>query len=199
MTTSRNVYIASLVLIVFFSILGGLHARANESAFMHRYVGDETCEVCHSSQRIGQQFQKWAQSPHAKAFQDLLSPEARQIARKLGIQDPQHDLRCLSCHTTAPGAHLPEVVSTFRKKDGVQCESCHGPGEDYAHFSTMIDPVKSKAAGLVVHPDEKTCKTCHNPASPTYKGFDFKRSMASISHPIPNSFRKELHDAREGR
>lgn len=197
--TSRNLYIASLISIVFFSVLGGLHARANESVFLHRYVGDETCEVCHSSLRIGQQFQRWSRSPHAKAFQDLASPEALRIARRMGIADPQNDLRCLSCHTTAPGAHLPEIVSTFRKKDGVQCESCHGPGEDYSHFSTMIDPVKSREVGLVAKPDEKTCKTCHNPSSPTFKGFDFKKSMAAISHPVPDAYKKELRDAREGR
>ena len=199
MKIARNFYLVSLFSVIFFSVLGGLHAHANERVFLHRYVGDETCEVCHSSIRIGKQFQSWSLSPHARAFEDLGSPEASRIAKKMGISDPMNDLRCLSCHTTAPGAHLSEIVSTFRKKDGVQCESCHGPGEDYSHFSTMIDPVKSREAGLLAKPDEKTCRTCHNPSSPTFKGFDYKKGLTRISHPIPESYRKELHAADEGR
>lgn len=195
----RFLYGISLSIVVFLSIFGFIHTQANGGNLTTRYVGDETCEVCHSSARIGKQFQLWRLSPHARAYKDLGSPEALVIARKMKISNPQKDLRCLTCHTTAPGAHLPEMISTFRKKDGVQCESCHGPGEDYSHFSTMIDPIRSKKAGLSIHPDEKTCKSCHNPSSPTFKGFDFKRGVARISHPIPDKYKKEFQGVEEGR
>lgn len=198
MKISRILYASSVTVLVFFSILGIIHAHANDSVFLHRYVGDESCEVCHSSLRIGQQFQVWAGSPHARAYRDLKSSEALGIARKFGIADPTQDQRCLSCHTTAAGAPLPEILSTFRKKDGVQCESCHGPGEDYSHFSVMIDPVKSRASGLVSKPSENTCKTCHNPSSPTFKGFDFKHDMARIAHPIPEAYKKEVQELGKG-
>lgn len=194
MNPGRFLYLLSLGTVIVLGGLGGLHAHANESVFLHRYVGDETCEVCHSSVRIGKQFQLWSQSPHARAYRDLSSPEALAIGRKMGIANPQQDMRCLSCHTTAPGAHLPEIISTFRKRDGVQCESCHGPGEDYSHFSTMIDPVKRREAGLATHP-EKTCKNCHNPSSPTFRGFDAQKSLAEIAHPVPKSFKNEISDA----
>ena len=194
MKSGRLVYFLAIVLVVSSGALGGLHAHVNENTYFHRYVGDETCEVCHSSARIGNQFQIWKASPHARAYRDLGSPEALSIARKMGIADPKNDMRCLSCHTTAAGTHLPQVISTFRKRDGVQCESCHGPGEDYSHFSTMIDPVKSHQAGLVDHP-EKTCTTCHNPSSPTFQGFDYQKSLSEISHPVPDAYRKEMRDA----
>lgn len=199
MKFARILFGGSLILIVFFSSLGILHADKNPQGVLIRYVGDETCEVCHSSASIGKQFQIWQRSSHARAYKDLGSPEALAIARKMKISDPQKDLRCLACHTTAPRAHLPEMISTFRKEDGVQCESCHGPGEDYSHFSTMIDPIRSKEAGLSIHPDEKTCKSCHNPSSPTFKGFDFKRGVARISHPIPDKYKKEFQGVEEGR
>jgi len=186
----RFLYGTSLSIALFFSIFAVLHAGANETGLDHRYVGDETCEVCHSSSRIGKQFQIWSLSPHARAYKDLGSPKALAIAKKMKISNPQRDMRCLSCHTTAPRAHLPEIISTFREKDGVQCESCHGPGEDYSHFSTMIDPIRSKEAGLSIHPDEKTCKTCHNPFSPTFKGFNFKRDVDRIAHPIPDKHKE---------
>ncbi|MDA8149909.1 MAG: multiheme c-type cytochrome [Nitrospiraceae bacterium] len=181
----RILYGIVLTLIVFVSAFGMIHARANENGVLIRYVGDETCEVCHSSSSIGKQFQIWQRSPHARAYRDLESPEGMTIARKLNIANPQKNPRCLSCHTTAAGTHLPNIISTFRPKDGVQCESCHGPGEDYAHYSVMIDPVKSSKAGLTIHPGEKTCITCHNSSSPTFKEFDYQRALAQIAHPIP--------------
>ena len=187
------VAIGLLVLATAGAILETVHARAD--SVLHRYVGVETCEVCHSSQRIGRQFFVWARSPHARAYKDLTSPEALQIAARLHISDPRHDARCLSCHVTAQGKPLPEILSTFRMTDGVQCESCHGPGEDYAHFSVMISPRKSRMAGLVIRPDEKTCKTCHNPSSPTYKGFDYHAALRQIAHPVPEAYKKETLEA----
>lgn len=171
------------------AVLETVHAQAD--SVLHRYVGVETCEVCHSAARIGRQFSAWAKSPHARAFKDLSSPEAMKIAAGLHVADPSRDGRCLSCHVTAYHKPLPEVLSTFRMTDGVQCESCHGPGEDYSHFSVMISPKKSAIAGLVRKPDENTCKTCHNPSSPTYRGFDYHSALLRIAHPVPQEFRQE--------
>ena len=190
----RIAYFSILVSLVFFGSIGVIHAGMNDTSPIHRYVGDESCEVCHSSQRIGNQFQKWKDSPHGRAYTDLSSREAHKVAEKMGIEDPQKSARCLSCHTTAPKASLPEITASFRKSDGVQCESCHGPGEDYSRYSTMIDPHKAKESGLVAVPGQETCITCHNPASPTYKPFDYKRDVQKILHRIPESFRKTNRD-----
>lgn len=169
-------------------VLESVHARAD--SVVHRYVGVETCEVCHSAKRIGDQFNAWAKSPHARAYMDLTTTQARAIAERLHVADPTRDGRCLSCHVTAYGKPLPEILSTFRRSDGVQCESCHGPGEDYSHFSVMISPAKSLAAGHIT-PDESTCKTCHNPNSPTYKGFDYHAAFKMIAHPVPEETKRE--------
>ena len=179
-------------------ISGGLgiihegHAGATESMFLHRYVGVQSCEACHSSALLGKQFQSWKSGPHSRAYTDLSSTEAIDIGKRLGVSDPKTSQRCLSCHVTAPNASLPEAVSTFRMKDGVQCESCHGAGEDYAHYSVMIDPQKAKDAGLVIHPDKQTCVTCHNSSSPTYRGFDEKSAMQQIAHPLAPAIRENL-------
>ena len=37
-------------------------------------------------------------------------------------------------------------------------------------------------AGLVIAPDEKNCKQCHNERSPHYQGFDFKARYEEIKH-----------------
>lgn len=182
------------------AVLESVHVHpARADSVLHRFVGVETCEVCHSSRRIGRQFFSWAESPHARAYSDLKGPAGRRVGARLHISDPSKDGRCLSCHVTAYGKPLPEVLSTFRMTDGVQCESCHGPGEDYAHFSTMISPQKSRLAGLIRHPDENTCKTCHNPSSPTYKGFDYYEALSRIAHPIPPAYKKKTEEMGEDR
>ncbi len=182
---SRTAYITTLAVLIFFGTMGVIHAQADSSLSWHRYVGDETCEVCHSSRKIGDQFDRWKDSPHAKAYTDLGGVKARIIGQKLGIIDPQKSARCLSCHTTAATATLPEITSVFRKSDGVQCESCHGPGEDYSRFSVMINPDKSRREGLIAVPDKQTCLVCHNPSSPTYQPFHYQKAVRRIAHPLP--------------
>jgi len=172
------------------------HAGATESVFMHRYVGVQSCELCHSSTLLGGQYQSWKSGPHARSYRDLSSREALDIGKRLGVSDPKTSQRCLSCHVTAPNASLPETVSTFRMKDGVQCESCHGAGEDYSHYSVMINPQKAKEAGLVIHPH--SCVTCHNPSSPTYRGFDERTAMKQIAHPLSPAVREKFQENHDG-
>ena len=87
-----------------------------------------------------------------------------------------------------------EPAAKFAKKplaakEGVQCESCHGPGSLYKKKKTMADREKSLAAGMwEPGKDEKICTGCHNDESPTWdpaKGFDFEKRKEEIAHPIP--------------
>jgi hypothetical protein len=77
----------------------------------------------------------------------------------------------------------------LKAKDGIQCESCHGPGSDYKKKKTMSDRDKSIAAGMwEPGKDEKICQKCHNDESPTWdaaEGFDFEERKKEIAHPIP--------------
>jgi len=134
-----------------------------------QYAGAAKCKTCHLKE-----FNTWAASPHAKAFEKL-SPEDR--------KKPE----CVGCHVTglgkpaAPGALL----------EGVQCESCHGPGSLYKAVTIMSKKAyetdregshkKALEAGLII-PTEATCKGCHNEKSPNYKPFDFKTYSEKIKH-----------------
>ena len=48
----------------------------------------------------------------------------------------------------------------------------------------MKDSAKAKANGLI-SPTEAVCKKCHNSESPNFKGFDFAKYKAKITHPKP--------------
>ena len=91
---------------------------------------------------------------------------------------------------TAYGADAAKFASKpLAAKDGVQCESCHGPGSLYKKKKTMADHDKSVAAGMwEPGKDEKICAGCHNDESPTWDpaaGFDFEKRKEEIAHPIP--------------
>src|SRR5690349_6142931 len=65
------------------------------------YVGIKTCGICHKKEDSGNQIGNWEKSPHARAFQTLGTPAAKEIATKAGIDDPQKSGKCLKCHSTA--------------------------------------------------------------------------------------------------
>ena len=151
----------------------------------HGYVGVSTCKMCHKKDATGNQYGKWLEGRHAKAYEVLASDEAKEAAVKAGIEgNPQEAAECLSCHVTAAGVKAELLGKKYTVEDGVGCESCHGAGADYKKKSIMEDQAASIAAGMIV-PTEETCTACHNEKSPTFAGFDFEEYSAKIAHPIP--------------
>jgi hypothetical protein len=148
------------------------------------YVGVKTCAICHKKDDVGNQFGVWEKSPHAKAFATLGTPEAKEIGKKAGVDDPQKSGKCLKCHSTAYNFTETQATEKIKLEDGVVCESCHGPGKKFMAKTTMEDRAKAIAAGMV-YPATESCKLCHNAESPTFKGFDEKASVAKIAHPDP--------------
>lgn len=156
-----------------------------KAAVEHGYIGVDGCKMCHKSEKKGDQFGKWSESPHAKAFATLATDEAKAVAKKAGLEgDPQKADACLTCHVTGHGAKAELFGKKYKAEDGVGCESCHGAGADYKKTKTMKDREAAVAAGLIV-PTEETCKGCHNEKSPTFKEFDFEKAFAQIAHPYP--------------
>ena len=52
-------------------------------------VGAKKCKICHKKAEEGNQWQKWLDGPHAKAFATLGTDKAKAVAAELGIDDPQ--------------------------------------------------------------------------------------------------------------
>jgi len=150
----------------------------------HAYVGAAKCKMCHSSAAKGAQYPKWAESKHSKAYAALATEEAKKFGEARGVTDPQKDPKCLKCHVSGFDAPPAQRLETWKAEDGVGCESCHGPGGDYWKMTVMKDKNAAIAAGLKI-PDEKTCRGCHNPESPSYKEFDYKSFHEKIAHPLP--------------
>ena len=149
------------------------------------YVGADGCKMCHKSKIKGDQYGQWMESKHAQAFKTLGTEEAKKAGKAKGVTDPQKDPKCLKCHVTGYAADAALHTKKWNQEEGISCEGCHGAGAAYAKKEIMKDEAKAKEAGLIV-PDEKSCKTCHNEESPTYKSFKFEEMKKKIAHPNPN-------------
>ena len=190
--------------------LGGGLANAADSAF--KYVGASKCKTCHKKELMGDQYGAWQKAKHSKAFETLKGAKAIEIAKAKGIADaPSEAAECLKCHSTAATLGPKDYdKKPLANSDGVQCETCHGPGSAYKSKKTMANHDKSLASGLIV-PDEKTCVKCHNDQSPTwdtakYKlangtttGFDFDQAAEKIDHSIPKDVKGKYIEVEKQR
>jgi len=153
-----------------------------------QYIGAKKCKMCHNSAKKGMQYSKWESSAHAKAYATLATEQAKEVAKKAGVQgDPQKAAECLKCHSTAYDAPASAKAATFKADEGVGCEACHGPGSLYKSMKVMkalYAGTQDAKAVAYMKGKKATCLTCHNEKSPTYKPFNFEERLAEIAHPI---------------
>jgi len=164
MPRAKRLYLPLLVAAA--ALLAGSTLAGAEGA---TYVGQAKCKACHLTEH-----KTWSATKHATALEALPA-------------DARGKAECLSCHMTGYGKPAAEGADL----NGVQCESCHGPGSDYKSMQIMSKKeyaanreaahAKSVAAGLIL-PDEAACKSCHNEKSPNFKGFDFAAAKERIKH-----------------
>jgi hypothetical protein len=179
--------------------LAFLLPRLAGAAGDHEFVGFKKCRTCHKKEEIGNQYDIWLESRHAKAYETLGTEKAKKWGAEAGVDNPQTDDRCIKCHSTAHGVPDDRVSKKFDRTAGVQCESCHGAGKDYKKKKIMMDRDKAVANGLII-PTEEVCTACHNDESPAWDekaytladgttvGFDFEQAVKKIAHPVPEGY-----------
>mgnify|MGYP003573048617 FL=1 len=121
-------------LLMVFALAVVMSFAASAQAGDHEYAGADKCKMCHKVQ-----FASWENTSHAKATVVAESATDREFTAD-----------CLKCHATNANQEL----------SGVQCEACHGPGNDFKKMSIMKDREKAIANGLVI-PTQETCNGCH--------------------------------------
>ena len=155
------------------------------------YIGSGQCKACHNKKSEGQQWNKWKAMKHAKAYEALLTEAAAEVAAKVGVAGPPAEApECLRCHTTA--------LDVLAKEDGVQCESCHGPGSLHKEAGKKVMFSKDSDVDpkvFLLKANEQTCIRCHNERNPTWDsgkyalaggqttGFDYEQASRMIAHP----------------
>lgn len=153
----------------------------------HGYAGAETCGMCHKTEKQGEQLKIWQGSKHAKAFETLKTAKADEIAKEKGFTTAAAETpECLKCHASGYNVDASLIGKKFKVEDGVQCETCHGPGEDYKSKKIMENREEAIKNGLKVHENmEEFCISCHNAESPTYVDFNLAEMWDKIKHPVP--------------
>ncbi|MHC4429078.1 MAG: multiheme c-type cytochrome [Planctomycetota bacterium] len=158
----------------------------------YTYVGIKKCKSCHLEVH-----KSWEKTKMGMAFETLKPGHAKEAKVQFGFdvdKDYTTDVTCLPCHTTGfgkPGGYeIPADKRAARKmkaRQGVGCESCHGPGSGYVEIFTEIDKTQRAytleelfSAGLH-KADKGMCLACHNDKSPSFNAeepFDYAKSMA---------------------
>lgn len=158
-----------------------------------KLVKNKMCSMCHGKAQVGDQVSVWEEGPHAKAFETLKTDKAKEVAAKLGIDDPATSGECLQCHSTAYGFTKEKISDAVDVEEGVSCQSCHGPGKDYVRTHRK-DVEKAIAEQGLMKGTEATCKMCHNDNNPTQNpeqytlpdgtkvAFDFEQAYEKIKH-----------------
>lgn len=162
------------------------------------YIGSDKCKICHKKDTSGEQYPIWSQGPHAGSFETLKSDQSKAIAKKMGLKVAPHQApECLKCHVTGWGAGGyqldvdPADARAVKVNDDlarVGCESCHGAGEEYKSKKVMLGIFNGEMKGAdygLLEITEKSCTSCHNSESPTYKKFVYAERVKEILHPVP--------------
>jgi hypothetical protein len=192
--------IAALSLFLFPLLSAGV-APDPGAAAPNRYIGAAQCKNCHSDAASGDQYGAWTKEKHSEAYQVLAGDKAKQYAKDRGIEDPQKSEQCLKCHVTAFSEPKENLHRSFDPKLGVQCETCHGPGESHkrARMAAAAEASGDAKPGYTKIPDDEivkaptseTCVKCHNTDSPGYKPFCFHVFVAEIRHLDPRKPRTD--------
>ncbi|WP_224244366.1 multiheme c-type cytochrome [Hyalangium gracile] len=127
--------------------------KKGEAAF----VGNGPCQDCHA-----EAMPVWEHSKHAHGWTTLEE------------KGKQFHLNCVGCHVT--GYEKPGGVCRLDKvagREGVGCESCHGPGSLHSEEPTTKN--------IVRNPGNALCVTCHNPENSPH--FDYATYLPRILGP----------------
>ncbi len=179
-----------LLLTFFISTVGYLFTQKfsyPDEPKQHAFIGVEACGMCHKTEKQGRQLEIWKNSKHAQAYNTLKSEKSDMIAANLGYKTPAVETGfCLKCHASGFDVDESLLKPKFKVEDGVQCETCHGAGDDYKSIPVMKDRELAVKNGLFIpNTREDLCVHCHNPESPTFMARDFEDLWEEIKHDVP--------------
>lgn len=154
--------------------------EGTKSSGRHKFTGVMACAQCHQGPGTGYQFENWRAGPHARAYSVLVTEKGRRMAKEAGVERPWRAPECLNCHAPEWAYTKESLLTGSDHRDGVTCETCHGPGSDYSAEAVMRDKAAARAAGRGTV-DRNICLPCHQNAHG--KPFIYREAVKRIRHP----------------
>lgn len=98
---------------------------------------------------------------------------------------------CKACHAPPGDAAAARYGRDYHAEDGVQCETCHGPGEVHTRIETAEDTLGGRKI-FVPARNSDLCQTCHYDEKPFHVAnvlgvpvFAYEKAWPRIAHPTP--------------
>jgi hypothetical protein len=152
-------------------------AEDTVSTTVPKFLGSQTCSSssCHGgADEKHNQYTIWSTHDfhHARPYATLETARSERLAEVLKIGNPTQSARCTVCHApfqTVPAERLgPDAKVT----EGISCESCHGPAENWIRSHTRPDYAHADrvASGMRdlknIYVRANTCVACHQILDP---------------------------------
>ncbi len=142
-----------------------------------KFLGSQSCSSssCHGGAgEKSKQYTIWSTHDfhHARPYATLETARSERLAEVLKIGNPALSARCTVCH--APFATVPaeRLGHDAAITEGVSCETCHGPAENWIRSHTRPDYTHADrvAAGMRdlhnLYVRANTCVACHQNIDP---------------------------------
>jgi len=161
-----------LWLLAAFSFLdsGGLCATDAEKP--SKFLGAQSCgsSSCHGGAETNRnQYLVWSTRDfhHLRPYATLATARSERIAEVLRIAKPAQDQRCTVCHAPLQTVPAIRLLPETGISEGVSCENCHGPAENWLRAHTRPDWSREDRvhAGMRalknLYVRANTCVACH--------------------------------------
>jgi hypothetical protein len=142
-----------------------------------KFLGSQSCSAssCHGGAgEKSKQYTIWSTHDfhHARPYATLETARSERLSEVLKIGNPAQSARCTVCHApfaTVPTERLGHDVAVT---EGVSCENCHGPAENWIRSHTRSDYTHADrvASGMRdlqnLYVRANTCVACHQTLDP---------------------------------
>jgi len=159
------------------SLLPTVFAESTNSIAAPKFLGSQSCSSssCHGgANEKSNQYTIWSTHDfhHARPYATLETARSERLAEVLKIGNPTQSARCTVCHApfaTVPAERLGHDVAIT---EGISCESCHGPAENWIRSHTRPDYKRADrvTAGMRdlknLYVRANTCVACHQNIDP---------------------------------
>lgn len=173
------------------------------------YMGAVGCQtsMCHGGAgEMSKQFTIWKQAgPHSKSFATLTTAWSKRISDTLKIENPAKHSDCTSCHAPLAQVAPERLVSPLLIRQGVSCESCHGPSSEWLQSHTRTDYTHQQrvASGLTDQEDlyirADTCVACHQEIAPEILAAGHPKlnyDLAALQNRLPRHWEEKWPDSQ---